>query len=165
MVVYKKSTITKLLLRSGTPEDYTRWLQKKNPVKQKEMTKKNIISQIRLNGECMKFLLIIAHDDSFSPTKDLTKKVIAWNTEMSQRGFLIDSNPLVPSDEAVTIRIRNNKLKKTYGSFSRSHEKIAAYVLVDCSSQNEAIELAEKHPMAKAATIEVRRVWEELSSL
>jgi hypothetical protein len=113
----------------------------------------------------MKFLLIIAHDDSFSPTKYLTKKIITWNTEMRQKGFLIDSNPLVPADEGITIRIRDNNIKKKKGSFSASKEKIAAYILVDCSSQDEAIELAEKHPMAKAATIEIRRVWEELSSL
>jgi hypothetical protein len=112
----------------------------------------------------MKFLLIIAHDDLFSPSMDLTKKIIAWNQEMIKKGLLIDSNPLVPESEGITIRIRKNKIKKTKGSFSDSNDKIAAYALVRCSSLNKAVEIAVKHPMAKAATIEVRRIWEELIS-
>jgi hypothetical protein len=84
---------------------------------------------------------------------------------MNENGFLVDSNPLVPADEGVTIRIRNNHTERTKGSFSNSKEKIAAYVLIECNSLDQAIEIAEKHPMAKAATVEVRRVWEELSSL
>lgn len=112
----------------------------------------------------MKFLLIIAHDDLFLPTKDLTKKIIEWNHEMTKKGFLIDSNPLVPENEGITIRIRDNQIKKTKGSFSNSNEKIAAYALVECSSLNKAVEIAVKHPMSKAATVEVRRIWDELIS-
>lgn len=39
---------------------------------------------------------------------------------------------------------------------------MCAYELIECSSQEEAIEVAALHPMAEAATIEVRPVWSEL---
>ncbi|HRG48096.1 MAG TPA: YciI family protein [Leptospiraceae bacterium] len=113
----------------------------------------------------MKFLLIIAHDNLFSPTSKLTGEIIKWNKEMSKKSFLLDSNPLVPAENAVTIRIRGKKIEKTKGPFSNSKEQIAAYVLIDCPSQREAIKIAKAHPMAKVATVEVRRVWEELSSM
>ena len=113
----------------------------------------------------MKFLIIIAHDDTFIPTDDLTKRIISWNKIMKKNGHLIDSNPLVPAEEGVTIRIRNNQIEKSKGPFSNCNEQLAAYVLVDCNSLDDAVEIAEKHPMASAATIEVRRVWEELSSI
>ena len=111
----------------------------------------------------MKFFIIIAHDDTFIPTNDLTSKIVSWNKTVKKTGFLIDSNPLVPAEEGITIRIRNNKNEKRNGPFSDCNEQIAAYVLVDCISLDEAVAIAEKHPMASAATVEVRRVWEELS--
>jgi hypothetical protein len=113
----------------------------------------------------MQFLLIIAHDNLFSPTKDLTKDIIAWNAEMKKLGILKYSNPLVPFTDSVTIRIREKKTIKTNGSFSNSKEKIAAYALIECNSMDDAVEFAEKHPIAKLATIEIRPVWENLSSI
>lgn len=113
----------------------------------------------------MKYLIIIAHDETFKPTDDLTKRIISWNEAMKKNGLLIDSNPLVPAEEGITIRIRNNNIEKRKGPFSDGNEQIAAYVLIDCASLDEAITIAEKHPMASAATVEVRRVWEELSSI
>jgi hypothetical protein len=38
---------------------------------------------------------------------------------------------------------------------------MCAFELLDCRDQDEALELARRHPMAKAATIEVRPVWME----
>jgi hypothetical protein len=60
------------------------------------------------------------------------------------------------------VRIRKEKLAITKGPFAKSKEKMCAYELIECSSQEEAIEVAALHPMAEAATIEVRPVWSEL---
>lgn len=112
----------------------------------------------------MNYLLIIAHDDTFLPSYDLTQQIISWNHEMKEKGFLVDSNPLVPAEEGITVRVRNEQIERRDGPFSNSNEQMAAYVLVDCNSLDEAVDIAAKHPMASAATVEVRRVWEELSS-
>jgi hypothetical protein len=113
----------------------------------------------------MQFLLIIGHDNSFSPSTKLTQEIISWNNEMRKLGLLEYSNPLVPYNEAITIKVRNGKTIKIDGSFSNSKEKIAAYALIKCEGIEEAIKAAEKHPMAREATIEIREVWENLGSI
>jgi hypothetical protein len=112
----------------------------------------------------MKFLLIICHDDSFSPTKALIQDIFAWIERMKNRGIRVYGNPLRPPIEAVTVRVRNGKATRTEGSFAGSKEKICAYELVECASLEQAIEVASEHPMAAAATIEVRPIWAELAS-
>jgi hypothetical protein len=112
----------------------------------------------------MQYLLIICHDESFAPTETLTREIIAWNKVMESRGILKYGNPLRPPSDAKTIRVRKGKLLLTDGPFSDTSEKIAAYVLIECSTMEEAIDAASQHPMAKAATVEVRPIWEDLAN-
>lgn len=111
----------------------------------------------------MQFLLIISHDEHFRPTKALLEDIHEWVSDMTKRGIRVYGNPLQPHSEATTIRIREGKLKQTHGPFARSKEQICAYELLECESAEMAIEVASTHPMAKAATIEVRPVWNELT--
>lgn len=111
----------------------------------------------------MQYLLIICHDEYFAPTRTLTKDILAWNKVMERKGIYKYGNPLRPPVDAKTVRVRKGKLLLTNGPFSDSNEKIAAYVLLDCSTMQEAIDAASQHPMARAATIEVRPVWEDLA--
>src|SRR3546814_1394627 len=46
--------------------------------------------------------------------------------------------------------------------FSASEEQMCAFELLECESMEQAMDLACEHPMAHAATIEVRPVWEML---
>jgi hypothetical protein len=63
----------------------------------------------------------------------------------------------------VTVRVREGKVVLKNGPFAESGEKMAAYELIECASLEEAIGVASTHPMAKAATVEVRPVWTELT--
>lgn len=110
----------------------------------------------------MRFLLIISHDDAFRPTPDLIGRIHTWVDDASRRGIRIDGNPLQPADTATTVRIRAGALVRTEGPFSASCEQMCAYELVECADEEEAIRIAAAHPMASAATIEVRRVWDDL---
>ncbi|HEY9162819.1 MAG TPA: YciI family protein [Desulfomonilia bacterium] len=111
----------------------------------------------------MKFLLIISHDAHFRPTKDLVEDIFKWMDEMTGRGILIHGNPLRPAEEAITVRVRGGKIKAVKGPSTHAKEKISAYVLIDCLEMDDAVKIASAHPMARAATIEVRPVWEELA--
>jgi hypothetical protein len=110
----------------------------------------------------MQFLLIICHDAAFEPTPALVREIGAWVKEMQSRGILQHGNPLRPPDDAMTVRVRGGKRTVTAGPFTDSPEKMAAYSLIACAGMQEAIDIAAGHPMAKAATIEVRPVWSDL---
>jgi hypothetical protein len=112
----------------------------------------------------MQYLLIICHDDSFTPTKTLVKEIVAWMKKMEARGIRVYGNPLRPPGDATTVRVREGNVVLTHGPFAKSKEKMCAYELIECASPEEAIDVASQHPMAKAATIEVRPIWNELAS-
>ncbi len=111
----------------------------------------------------MQYLLIISHDDFFTPTETLLQDIGAWIKEMERRGVRVYGNPLRPAGDATTVRVREGKVVLKEGPFADSKEQMCAYELIECSSNEEAIEMASKHPMAKAATIEVRPIWNELA--
>ena len=66
--------------------------------------------------------------------------------------------------EAVTVRVRDGKLRRSPGPFSDAEEQMCAYELVECADLETAVELAARHPMAAAATIEVRPIWTALAA-
>jgi len=109
------------------------------------------------------YLLIIAHDDTFAPTERLVAEIRDWVVAMEARGVRVYGNPLRPASEAVTVRVRDGEARRTHGPFSRSREQMCAYELIQCAGLDIAAEVAARHPMAAAATIEVRPVWGELA--
>jgi len=111
----------------------------------------------------MKFLLIISHDEKFAPTPRLLRDIMAWVRAQSRRKVRLGGEPLKPAGEAVTVRIRGGKLRTARGPFAKSREKMCAYELVQVADLDAAVTLAATHPMAAAATIEVRPVWEDLA--
>ena len=109
----------------------------------------------------MKYLLIISHDDVFTPTETLVKTSVPGSRN-GGRGIRVYGNPLRPPSEATTVRVREGKMMLTNGPFAKSRRKSAAYELIESSSPEEAIDVASTHPMAKVATIEVKPIWTEL---
>lgn len=110
----------------------------------------------------MKFVFIIAHDDAFVPNPQLIQDITAWVRAQQRRKVRLGGEPLKPAGEAVTVRVRDGQRRTTSGPFAKSREKMCAYELVEVADLAAAVALAATHPMAAAATIEVRPVWEEL---
>lgn len=111
----------------------------------------------------MQFLMIISHDDKFRPTDALIESIHAWTIDMEQKGVRVHGNPLKPAFDARTVRIRNGKTKVVAGPFSDAAEQMCAYELIECQDLEAAVGFASRHPMAEAATIEVRPVWAQLA--
>ena len=112
----------------------------------------------------MQYLLIICHEESFAPTKTLVSEIVAWVKEMEGRGIRKYGNPLRPPSDATTVRVREGNILLTDGPFAESKEKMCAYELIECASLEEAIDVVARHPMAKAATVEVRPIWADLAN-
>ena len=111
----------------------------------------------------MQFLLIIAHDDEFRADQELISSIYRWIEENSERGVRVRGAPLRPSAEAITIQIRDGVLSRKSGPFNDARDQMAAFELIECGDLEEAVKIASSHPMAAAATIEVRPVWPELA--
>lgn len=110
----------------------------------------------------MEFLFIISHDSAFRPDETLLSDIKSWIDAAEGKGVRVDGKPLEPASAAVTVRLRGGEEKIEHAPFSSSEEQMCAYELVRCGGMDEAVALAKTHPMACAATIEVRRVWDAM---
>ena len=111
----------------------------------------------------MKFVFIISHDDNFAPTPKLVRDIMGWIRTQERRKVRLGGEPLKPAGEAITVRVRGGKKQITAGPFAKSREKMCAYELVEVADLDAAVALAATHPMAAAATLEVRPVWADLA--
>lgn len=59
-------------------------------------------------------------------------------------------------DVAVTVRMRDRKMRKTDGPFLESKEVLAGLVLIEAADMEAAVAMAATNPMAKVGAIEVR---------
>ena len=108
----------------------------------------------------MRYLLLIAADESTMPTEDVTPEYVEWMKEMSERGVLQGGERLHATTDATTVRVRNGEVLSTDGPFAETKEQLGGYFLVDCKDLDEAIEVAAKIPGARSGSIEVRPIWE-----
>jgi hypothetical protein len=80
----------------------------------------------------------------------------SWVTEMDGRGVRREGAALAPVREAATVRVRDGEVLVSDGPFAETKEQIGGYDVIECSSPDEAIEVAAKHPVAPFGAIEVR---------
>jgi hypothetical protein len=108
----------------------------------------------------MRYLLLIAADESTLPTEDVTPEYVEWMKIVSERGLLQGGERLHASTDATTVRVRNGEVLTTDGPFAETKEQLGGYFMVDCKDLDEAIEVAAKIPGARSGSIEVRPIWE-----
>ena len=110
----------------------------------------------------MKYMLLICGDENveFDPA-EMRPATEAWVEEMDGRGIRLHGQRLRPTADATSVRVRGDELIVTDGPFAEAKEQMGGYDVIECTSLDEAIEVAAKHPMARFGTIEVRPFWEE----
>jgi hypothetical protein len=103
-------------------------------------------------------LICIAENLRLSPEQSaaMGSATDAWVAEMDGRGVRREGVPLGPVREAAVVRIRDGEVLVSDGPFAETKEQIAGYDVVECSSLDEAIEVAAKHPVARFGAVEVR---------
>ena len=104
----------------------------------------------------MEYLMFVVVDPTGEPTDESPE---AWVTELDAAGIRLHGDRLRPVEDATTVRVRNGQVIVTDGPFTESKEWIAGYDLLECDSLEQAVEVASKHPMARAGAIEVRAAW------
>ena len=80
----------------------------------------------------------------------------SWVAEMDGRGVRREGMPLRPVREAATVRVRDGEVLVSDGPFAETKEQIAGYDVIECSSLDEAVQVAARHPVASLGAIEVR---------
>ena len=85
-------------------------------------------------------------------------KVLA---ELNESGELVGDAALADSSNAKTVRVRDGVPVATDGPFVEAKEQFAGYLLVDCESEERAVEIAASWPDARYFGMEVRALMHE----
>jgi len=113
----------------------------------------------------MKYLLLICRDPAIelSPEERAAMPgwVDAWVAEMEARQILLPGgHELRPASDAATVRVRGGETLIADGPFAETKEQIGGFDVIECSSLDQAIEVAAKHPVTRFGALEIRPFWE-----
>ena len=80
--------------------------------------------------------------------------------DLSSSVKYLSAGPLHPVAMATSVRVRNGKRLVTDGPFAETREQLGGYYLIDARDLDDAMSIAERVPVAKVGTIEIRPLLE-----
>jgi hypothetical protein len=107
----------------------------------------------------MKYMMFVATDPEPDRKPETPDEIETWLADVEGRGKRIIGDRLRPTREAKTVRVRSGKVLVTDGPFIDSKEVIVGFDILECETLEEAIDIASRHPMARAGRLEVRPFW------
>jgi hypothetical protein len=80
--------------------------------------------------------------------------------QLDEAGQYLAASPLHLTPMATSVRVREGKRFVTDGPFAETREQLGGYFLIDARDLDEAIAIAERIPMARLGTVEIRPILE-----
>ena len=111
----------------------------------------------------MRYMLLVYLDEqvlSQTEREQCYVKSAQLAQEIHSSGQYLDAAPLHPVSTATSIRVRDGKRLVTDGPFAETREQLGGYYLIDARNLDDAIGIAERIPVARLGTIEIRPVME-----
>jgi hypothetical protein len=112
----------------------------------------------------MKYLLMIYNNPatyaawSEDERNELFATVDEIMKELSESGEWVGGQGLADASTAKTVRVRDGVPATTDGPFAEAKEQLAGYLIVDCETEERAVEIATRWPDAKYFAMEVRAI-------
>ncbi|HBT32143.1 MAG TPA: dehydrogenase [Pusillimonas sp.] len=114
----------------------------------------------------MKYLCLVYYNEKHMQQKSqekwdaLNRECMDCVADLTNSGHFLDGAPLLSTETATTLRVRDGKPLITDGPFAETKEQLAGFYMLEARDMNEAIRLAEKIPPARYGSVEIRPVRE-----
>jgi hypothetical protein len=105
--------------------------------------------------------LLYADESDPALVEERWKDLPAWDelaNELRRAGTLIANNALQNATQAKTVRTRDEEVAITDGPFATTKETLVGYFLLRCADLDEALAHAQRLPVARYGSVEVRPV-------
>ena len=112
----------------------------------------------------MQYLCLIYEAESLMAQRDqaqmgqIMSEYQSFTQSVKDSGEFVGGDPLMPTETATSIRVRDGKVITTDGPFAETKEQLAGYYLIEAETLDQAIKVASRIPTAKTGTIEVRPI-------
>src|SRR5262249_23664815 len=83
----------------------------------------------------------------------------AFSRDAQEAGVLVGGHELGRTQDATTVRIRNDETLVTDGPYAEVKEALGGFYVFECNSIDEAVDWAARIPSAEHGAIEVRPVY------
>jgi hypothetical protein len=80
---------------------------------------------------------------------------------LREQGVLVSTGRLYPVDVATTVRERGDVTEIVDGPFALTKEFLAGYYVVECADLDEALRHAQRIPLMRYGSVEVRPIMED----
>lgn len=104
----------------------------------------------------MLFICVNGIAESDAEEAQIMRDAHTWLKDARDRGAQLFGTRLASPDTATTVRVRNGETLLSDGPFVEAKEFLAGIDIVDCENEQEAIELAARHPITSYHRAEVR---------
>jgi hypothetical protein len=81
-----------------------------------------------------------------------------FTEDLTKAGLLVSTDRLHPADVATTVRVRDGETELTDGPFAVTKEMLGGYYVLECRDLDEALRRAERVPLARYGSVEVRPI-------
>jgi hypothetical protein len=112
----------------------------------------------------MRYVCLVYFEESALKNLDarakqkLDRDSMDYDGDLQERGHLILAHALRPVDDAMTVRVRDERMSTTDGPFMETKEALGGFLLIEARDLNEAVRIASQVPLAKLGSIEVRPI-------
>lgn len=116
-----------------------------------------------MEAQAMKYMLLVYLDEqalSETEREHCYVESAQLTQDLNASGHYIYAGPLHPTSTATSVRVREGKRLVTDGPFAETREQLGGYYLIEARDLDEAMGIAERIPVARVGTIEVRPVLE-----
>ena len=116
------------------------------------------------NGDSrLKYMLLIYGDENALSQSEL-EACYGESGQLAHQlhaaGQFIAASPLHKTSSATSVRVREGQRFVTDGPFAETREQLGGFFMIEAKDLDEALAVAERIPMAKRGTVEVRPVVE-----
>ncbi len=117
----------------------------------------------------MRYMLIVYLDEEIEARKseeeinEVVTRCVAHSATWKERGLMVQGAPLHPTSTATTVRVREGNTLLTDGPFAETKEQLGGFYIVNCSSEDGALEMAKEAAEIHdnpSGSIEVRPILE-----
>lgn len=111
----------------------------------------------------MKYMMLVYLDEQTLSDTEREKCYVEsaqLARDLNASGNYLAASPLHPVATATSVRVREGKRLVTDGPFAETREQLGGYYVIEAKDLDEAMSIAERVPVARVGTIEIRPILE-----